>query len=379
MSHLVSISDFREAARRRLPRLLFDYVDGGALTESALARSTADFQAIGLRQRVLSGVGKVELGVELFGQALSMPVVLGPVGLTGMYWTRGEVKAAKAARAAGVTSCLSNFSICSLEEVSAAVGAVWFQLYMLKDRGLVEAVLERAWMLGTRVLVFTVDVPAPGERLREQRVGLRGRLSAADTLMINLEAATHLHWLLTVYLGGRPHRFGNVEAHVQGAGRFGDFWNWVGEAIDANLTYEHLEWLRARWPGQIVLKGVLDVEDARLAVEAGMDGIVVSNHGGRQLDSAASSISALPAIVEAVGDRATVLLDGGVRSGEDVVKALALGAKACLLGRAWAYPLAAQGERGVRRALELFRQQMETTLVLTGCPGVQAVGEQLLA
>jgi L-lactate dehydrogenase (cytochrome) len=378
LSQPVCVADYRTLARRRLPRVLFDYIDGGALNEDALARNTGDFQTLRLRQRALSGVQAVDLTTSLFGQALSMPLVLGPVGLTGMFRRRGEAKAARAARSAGITSCLSTVAICDVAEVAAAAGPVWFQLYMLRDRGLVTALLERAWAEGSRVLVLTVDVAVPGERLREQRAGLTGDLSALGHVRRALDGLAHPAWLHDTYLRGRPHQFGNIAA-LPGADSLGDFWKWIGAALEPGLTYAHVEWLRAQWPGRIVLKGVLDVDDARRAVDQGVDGLVVSNHGGRQLDSAPSTVTALPDIAEAVGDKTVVMLDGGVRSGEDVVKALALGARACLLGRARIYPLAARGEAGVSHMLELLRHQITTTLILAGRDSVAGLDRSVLS
>jgi L-lactate dehydrogenase (cytochrome) len=374
----VSVEDYRRLARRRLPRLLSDYVEGGALTETTLSRNVADFREIGLRQRVLTGVERVDLSTTILGTPLSMPLVLAPVGMTGIYARRGEVQAARAARDAGTVACLSTVSICDAREVVGAAGPVWYQLYLLRDRDYMKMLLKRVWDLGCPVLAFTVDVAVPGERLREHRQGLAGGLGAAGAVRRAFDGLAHPAWLYDVYLMGRPHTFGNVHEAFAGKGGFGAFWTWLKDALQVALTPEDIAWVRENWPGKLIIKGVLDPEDARLAVDAGADGVVVSNHGGRQLDSALSGVRALPRIVEAVGDRATVLMDGGVRNGEDVVKALALGAQGCLIGRAWVWALAARGESGVAHVLELFRKQMATTMVLAGCENVSEAGRRLL-
>lgn len=374
----VCVEDYRRLAARRLPQLLADYVEGGALTEGALNRNVSDFQAVALRQRVLHGVEKVSLATEVLGEPLSLPVLLGPVGLGGMTRRRGEVKAVRAAHAAGTVACLSNVALCGLPEIAAAApGPMWFQLYLLRDRGYVQVLLQRAWDLGCRVLALTVDVPVTGERLREHRRGLAGGLGLSGEIDRVLDGLSHPAWLWDVYLAGRPHRFGNLPEAQSGS--FTEFWSWFREALDPVITPDDLAWLRKVWPGKLIIKGVLDPDDARLAVEAGADGVIVSNHGGRQLDSALSAVRALPRVVEAVDGRAAVLMDGGVRSGEDVVRAMALGAQACLIGRPWIWALAARGEAGVAHVLELFRKQIATTLVLGGCDDVTKVGPWMLA
>jgi len=378
VSRPVCVEDYRRLARRRLPRVLSDYIDGGALTESALGRNVSDFADVHLRQRVLTGTQQVSLATEILGTSLSMPLVLAPIGMTGMFARRGEVKAARAARDAGIVMCNSTMAICDVREVAAAAGPVWYQLYLLRDRPYMKVLLERAWSLGCRVLVFTVDVAVPGERLREHRQGLAGGSTPAEATLRAIDGLTHPHWLWDVYLRGRPHSFGNVQ-EAYGGGGIGGFWSWVKEALQVSLTPDDIAWVRENWPGKLLIKGVLDPEDARRAVDAGADGVIVSNHGGRQLDSALSTVRALPRVVEAVGDRAVVMMDGGVRSGEDVVRALALGAKGCLLGRAWVWGLAARGEPGVAHVLELLRKQMTTTMVLAGCDDVRKIGPEMLA
>lgn len=374
-----SSADWRDLARRRLPRLFFDYLDGGAYAEATLRANVDDFQAIALRQRVMLDVSSLALETELFGERLAMPVALGPVGLSGMYARRGEVQAARAAKGAGIPSCLSTLAICGVEEVARDSGVPpWFQLYMIKDRGYMRILIGRAKAAGCRVLVFTVDLPTPGTRYRDVRSGMFGTPTTSTRARQAWQGITHLDWLWDVYVHGRPHSFGAVAAAVPDAKGVASFWTWVKANFDASVTWAEIDWVREQWDGPIVIKGVLDVEDARAAVAAGADGIVVSNHGGRQLDGVRSSIAALPRIVEAVGADLPVLMDGGVRSGLDVLKALALGARAVLLGRAWAYPLAAAGEAGVAAMLATMRQELTTAMMLTGCTDVRAADATLL-
>ena len=378
MSRPVNVADYREAARRRLPKILFDYVDGAAYAEQTLAANTADFQALKLRQRILKDVSKISLKTELFGQALNMPLLLGPIGMAGMYARRGETQAARAAKAAGIPFCLSSLTICDVDEV-AAVEPPWFQLYMLKDRGFMVEYLARATAAKCPVLLFTVDLPVPGTRYRDMRSGLSGPPQAFAGLKRVWDGITHPDWLWDVQINGTPHVFGNIAAAVPEAKGLGDFWGWIGRNFDASITWDDIAWVRQHWAGPIVIKGILDAEDAREAVKAGVDGIVVSNHGGRQLDGAPSTISVMPAIKDAVGDDMTLLLDCGVRSGLDVVKAMASGADACLIGRAWAWALGARGEAGVSHVISVIKAEMLVALALTGCTDVKAVGRELLA
>lgn len=374
-----NVADYRELARRRIPKVLFDYVDGGSYSEATLRANAADFEKVLLRQRVLVDVSKVSLKTEVLGQELALPVVLSPVGMAGMYARRGEVQAARAACKAGVPLCLSTMSICNLEEVVKGCGQpIWFQLYMLNDRGYMKELLQTAAGLGSPVLAFTVDLPVPGTRYRDVRNGLAGDDSWHLPLRRAWDGITHLPWVWDVYMNGRPHIFGNIAPAVPNARGVEGFWPWVRGSMDNALTWSHIDWIRENYPGKIVLKGVQDVEDARQAVRSGFDGLIVSNHGGRQLDGAQSSISALPPIADAVGEDLTVFMDGGVRSGLDVLKAMALGAKAVFLGRAWAYGLAARGEAGVSHVLDIMRGELATAMALTGCTDVRRAGRDLL-
>lgn len=375
-----SISDYRELARRRLPRMIFDYIDGGAYAEATLGRNVADMEAIALRQRVMKDMSQLSMGVSLFDQPLAMPLMLAPVGMAGMYGRRGEVQAARAAKAAGVPFCLSTVGICPLEEVATGAGtAPWFQLYMLKDRGYMRELLARAKAVGSTVLVFTVDLPVPGTRYRDVRSGLSSRAAGPGAGVNRVwQGLTRPAWLWDVYLNGRPHVFGNVAGAVPEARGFNDFWGWIGANFDRSVAWKEIDWVRESWDGPIVLKGVLDVEDARDAVRAGADGLVVSNHGGRQLDGVKSSIAALPRIADAVGGDLTVLMDGGIRSGLDILKALALGAKGVMIGRAWAYALGAGGEKMIERMLGTLRAELATAMILTGCADVAGADKSLL-
>ena len=371
------VADYREAARRRLPKVLFDYIDGGSYGETTLAANTGDLAALTLRQRVLRDVSKLSMGTEVFGQALAMPVVLAPVGLGGMYARRGEAQAARAAKGAGVPFSLSTVALASLEEVARAATAPWFQLYMIKDRGYMAELLAVARQAACPVLLFTVDLPIPGARYKDARNGMIAATTAAKIRQA-LDGLAHPAWLWDVQINGGPHTLGNLTAAAADLKGLNQYWSWIGRNFDPSVTWKDIEWVRDRWPGPLVLKGVLDAEDARDARRCGVEGVVVSNHGGRQLDGAPSSIAALPAVVEAVGDDLTVLMDGGVRSGLDVLKALALGAKACLIGRAWAYALGAGGGAGVAGMLTILRQELRMAMSLTGCVDVKDAGRSLL-
>jgi L-lactate dehydrogenase (cytochrome) len=374
-----SVTDYRELARRRLPNIFFEYIDGGSYAEETLRRNVADLEAIALRQRVMRDMSSLDMSVTTLGQTMSMPVGLSPVGMAGMYARRGETQAARAAQAAGVPFCQSTVSLCSLEEVAAAATAPWFQLYMLKDRGYMKSLLERAKALGCPVLVFTVDLPVPGSRYRDIRSGFTGSSGLSGALNTAWDGITHPRWMWDVYLNGRPHSLGNVQDAVQRqGGRVTDYLAWIARNFDRSVTWADLDWVRQTWDGPIVIKGVLDVADAREAVRCGAQGLVVSNHGGRQLDGVKSSIAALPRIADAVGGDLEVYMDGGVRSGLDVLKAMALGAKACFVGRAWAWALGAGGEPMVAKMLATLRAELAVAMILTGCGAVSTAGRELL-
>ncbi|MCU0268135.1 MAG: L-lactate dehydrogenase [Acidimicrobiales bacterium] len=374
-----SARDYRELARRRLPRQLFDYIDGGAYEEATMASNETDLRALHLRQRVLRDVSRLRLGTTVLGEELSLPVVLAPVGLAGMFARRAEVQAARAAAAEGVSFCESTVSICGVEEVAAASDRpVWYQLYVMRDRGYAEDLMARAHAAGCPVLVLTVDLAVVGARYRDVRNGMVGEIPTARRLVRALDLVTHPRWVRDVAVNGRPLTFGNLEEAVPGASTPDAFRSWIDGQFDPGVTWDDLAWVREHWPGRLVLKGILDAEDAREAIARGADAVVVSNHGGRQLDDVPSTVAALPAIVDAVGDDAEVLVDGGIRSGLDVVKALSLGARACLVGRPWAYAVAAAGESGVRHVLRILRDELEVALGLTGVGDVRDLDRSAL-
>ncbi len=374
-----SVRDYREVARRRLPRQLFDYIDGGAYEEATLAANTADLEAISLRQRVLRDVSTRTMSTTVLGEELSLPVLLAPVGLAGMFANRAEVAAARAAEHAGVSFVESTVSICSLEEVAAASKrAPWFQLYVMRDRGYAENLMARAQAVGCRVLVLTADLAVVGARYRDTRNGLGGRVSPVGAAIRGLDRVSHPRWVWEVGIQGKPHTFGNLTDAVPGGNSPDDFRDWVDAQFDPSVTWDDLAWVRDHWDGPVVLKGILDPEDARAAADAGVDAVVVSNHGGRQLDAVPSTAAALPAVVEAVGDRIEVLVDGGVRSGLDLLKMMAMGAKACLVGRPWAWAVAAKGEAGVAHLLEILRDELAVAMALTGTTDVADLGPDSL-
>ncbi len=361
-----------------MPRFLFDYADGGANDERTLKRNVLDLADVALRQRVLTGGGEVDLNATLFGQVRPLPVMLGPVGIAGMFRRRGETQAARAAGRAGIPFCLSTVSLCSLKEVVAAAGSehVWFQLYVIRDRAFMRDLLGTAQELGARALVFTVDMPVPGARYRDAHSGMSGPRAPLRRM---LQAIGRPAWAWDVGVQGRPHRLGNLEPVLGAASGLNDYMGWLGSNFDPSIVWKDLDWIRAFWKGPLIIKGILDPQDAREAAAIGADGIVVSNHGGRQLDGVLSSARALPAIADAVGDRLTVLADSGVRSGLDVVRMLALGAKGVLLGRAWLFALAARGEAGVSQLLELIAREMKVAMTLTGAHRIADIGRGSLA
>ena len=376
---IASVSDFRIVARRRLPRFLFDYIDGGSYAEATLRRNVEDLAAVALRQRVLRDVSEVDTATELFGQQLTMPVILGPVGLSGMYARRGEVQAARAAEAAGIPFCLSTVSACPIREVRAGLHKpFWFQLYVIRDRAFMRDLLALAAEEGCSALVFTVDMPVPGARYRDRHSGMTTNSQIGGAVRRFSQALVRPHWAWDVGLWGRPHTLGNVAPVLKGKSGLADFMGWMAANFDSSVTWDDLALIRGLWTGPMLIKGILDPEDAVRAVQLGVQGVVVSNHGGRQLDGVVSTARALPAIAGAVGDRLAVLADGGVRSGLDVVRMLALGAKGVLLGRAWAFALAAGGEAGVRQMLDIVRREMLVAMSLTGVTDVSQIDRSIL-
>ncbi|WP_095128142.1 FMN-dependent L-lactate dehydrogenase LldD [Pseudomonas sp. Irchel s3h14] len=371
-----SASDYREAARRKLPRFLFDYIDGGAYAEHTLRANSADLTGISLRQRILKNVETLSLETTLFDQPLSMPIILAPVGLTGMFARRGEVQAVKAAENKGIPLCLSTVSVCSIEEVSAqSQQSIWFQLYVLKDRGFMKNALERAKAAGVKNLVFTVDMPTPGARYRDAHSGMSGPFASSRRM---LQVMTKPDWAFNVGVMGRPHDLGNISKYLGKAVTLEDYMGWLANNFDPSISWSDLEWIREFWKGPMIIKGILDPQDARDAVSFGADGIVVSNHGGRQLDGVLSTTKALPPIMQAIGNDLTVLVDSGIRSGLDVVRMLALGAKGVLLGRSMAYALAADGQRGVENMLDIFAKEMRVAMTLTGVTSIGQIDESTL-
>lgn len=371
-----SASDYREAARRKLPRFLFDYIDGGAYAEHTLRANSADLSHVSLRQRILKNVESLSLETTLFDQRQSMPIVLAPVGLTGMFARRGEVQAVKAAQNKGIALCLSTVSVCSIEEVTAsAQQPIWFQLYVLKDRGFMRNALERAQAAGVRNLVFTVDMPTPGARYRDAHSGMSGPFASTRRI---LQAMTRPDWAFNVGLMGKPHDLGNISKYLGKAVTLEDYMGWLANNFDPSISWSDLEWIREFWKGPMIIKGILDPQDARDAVSFGADGIVVSNHGGRQLDGVLSTAKALPPIMQAIGNDLSVLVDSGIRSGLDVVRMLALGAKGVLLGRSMAYALAADGQRGVENMLDIFAREMRVAMTLTGVTSIDQIDESIL-
>ena len=374
-----SALDYREVARRRLPRFLFEYIDGGSYDEVTLYRNREDLQRIALRQRVLRDISKLDLSTTLFGQQMALPVALGPIGLAGLNARRGETQAVRAAEQAGIPFTLSTVSACSLEEVSrAATKPFWFQLYVTRDRSFMRDMLAKAREAGCNTLLFTVDMPVPGSRYRDVRSGLNAPPGMVAALRRFAQAAVKPGWAWDVGVRGRPHSLGNVAPLLGGKGGLHDFFGWMRDNFDPAATWDDIAVIRSEWDGPLIIKGILDPADAVQAAEAGADGIIVSNHGGRQLDGAPSTTKALPPIADAVGERLTVLADGGVRSGLDVVRMLALGAKGVLLGRAWAYALAGGGEAGVTHLLQLIEAEMKVAMALTGTTRIDQITDEIL-
>lgn len=375
-----SYADYRREAERRLPTQLFHYVDGGAYAEHTLGRNVEDFEKLQLKQRVMHDVSRVDPSDSIFGYEMTIPAALAPIGLGGMMARRGEVQAKRAADAFGIPFTLSTVSICSLEEVAAVSDKpFWFQLYMLKDRGAVTHILDRAKASGVRTLIFTVDLPVLGARYRDVRNGMGGDTTVWGRLRSGtLDYLAHPRWAVDVGLKGKPHTFGNLDDLVTKASTLADFKAWIDGQLDATVTWKDIEWVRAAWDGDLIIKGILSTEDAIAAFDAGADGIVVSNHGGRQLDSVSSTIAILPRVLDAVGGRGTVMIDSGIRTGQDILKAKALGADMTLIGRPWVFANAARGEQGIRNLLSAMKGEMQVSMALTGVNTIQEVDQRIL-
>ncbi len=375
---IVNYAGFRDAAQKRLPRFIFEYVDGGSYDEHTLRRNVDDFKSVILRQRVLRDVSNINTATRLFGRDMALPIALSPVGIAGFYRRRGETQAVRAAEATGIPMVLSIMSCCPVEEVRAASASpFWVQLYMIRDRGFVKDMLARIEKTGTDTLFLTVDLAINGIRYRDRIGGLAGSQSLLQRPDRLLDILSHPAWAWDVGLMGRPHTIGNMAPAMPNGAGLKQFQAWVARNFDPSVTYKDIAWLRQHWKGKLVLKGITDPGDAVRAADEGMDGIVVSNHGGRQLDGSLSSIAALPAVRDAVKGRMTIMLDGGVRSGLDVLRAMALGADGVLLGRAWAYALAARGQAGVSQMLAIMKEELEVAMALTGQSDVRALDSDL--
>ena len=373
---ITNIEDLREEARRKVPRMFYDYADSGSWTEGTYRANEADFQKIKLRQRVAVDIEKRSLRTKMIGIDVAMPVALAPIGMLGMQHADGEILAARAAEAFGVPFTLSTMSICSIEDVAAATEApFWFQLYVMRDRDFIGRLIERAKAANCSALVLTLDLQVLGQRHKDIKNGLSA--PPKPTLANILNLLTKPTWGMAM-LGTKRRQFGNIVGHVKGVENMAELGAWTAQQFDPTLTWADIEWIKKRWGGKLVLKGILDAEDARLAVASGADALIVSNHGGRQLDGAPSAISALPAIAEAVGSQIEVWMDGGIRSGQDVLKAWALGARGTLIGRAFVYGLGAMGQAGVTRALELIANEMALTMAFCGHTDLQKVDGRIL-
>ena len=377
MTVITNIEDLRVLAQKRVPRMFYDYADSGSWTEGTYRANESDFQKIKLRQRVAINMDNRSTRTQMIGQDVAMPVALAPVGLTGMQHADGEIKAANAAKKFGVPFTLSTMSICSIEDVAAGTGGhpFWFQVYVIRDRGFIERLIERARAANCSALVLTLDLQIIGQRHKDLKNGLSAPPKPTLTNLINL--ATKWRWGMGML--GTPRRsFGNIIGHVDGVTDTSNLSAWTSQQFDPTLNWNDVEWIKKRWGGKLILKGIQDVEDARLAVESGADALIVSNHGGRQLDGAESSIRALPPIVDAVGSKIEVHMDGGIRSGQDVLKARALGAKGVYIGRAFVYGLGAMGEAGVTKALEIIHKEMDVTMALCGRTDINTIDKSIL-
>lgn len=377
LRRVTSIDDLRDLARANVPRAFFEYADHGSYSQATLKANVRDLSSIPLRQRVLVNVDQRDLTTTILGERVSLPIALAPIGLSGMQWGDGEILACRAAHAAGIPYCLSTMSICSIEDVAEAVQKpFWFQLYVMRDRGFVRELMERAAAAGCNVLIPTLDLAVPAQRHSDTKNGMTVPLRI--TLSNVLDVATKPRWAVSI-ARGRKKTFGNLAGRVQGMEGVNTLAKWASAQFDPRLTWKDIEWIRDRWPGKMIVKGILDPEDARIAVKMGMQAMVVSNHGGRQLDGALSTAASLPNVAEAVKGDAEIIFDGGIRSGQDVLRALALGATACMIGRAYVYGLGAGGESGVAKAIEIIRNELDVTMALTGVTSIGAVGRHLIA
>ena len=377
MKNMTCIEDLRQAARRRVPRAFYEYADGGSYAEQTLNANRKDLEGINLRQRVLVDVSNRSTATTILGEPVSLPLALAPIGLCGMQHGDGEILACRAAHAAGIPFTLSTMSICSIEDVAASVDKpFWFQLYVMKDRGFVRSLIERAAAVKCSALVLTVDLQILGQRHRDIKNGMT--VPPQWRLGNIVDMASKPVWLLSVARGKRR-TFGNIAGHVRGMENVNSLSHWIAGQFDETLSWKDVEWIADQWQGKLILKGILDVDDARLAAKTGAAALVVSNHGGRQLDGAPSSIAALPPIVEAVGSSIEILFDGGIRSGQDVMRAIALGARACLSGRAYVYGLGAGGQAGVTRAIEIIRNELNVSMALTGVKSIGEIDRRVIA
>ncbi|MDP6573003.1 MAG: alpha-hydroxy acid oxidase [Rhodospirillales bacterium] len=376
MRNITCIEDLRALARRKVPRSFFDYAEAGSYSEETLRANRADLERIKLRQRVMVDVSSRDTSTTMLGETVSLPLALGPVGMTGLLHGNGEILACRAAHAAGIPFTMSTVSICSIEDVAAAVDKpFWFQLYVMKDRGFVRSLIERAAAAKCGALMLTVDLQVLGQR----HADIKNGLSVPPALKVKnlIDMMTKPSWVFSV-LSGKRRTFGNLDGHVKGMEDVSSLAQWVGDQFDATLNWKDVEWIRSIWPGKLIIKGILDVEDAKLAAKTGATALVVSNHGGRQLDGAPSSISMLPEIAEAVGSEIEVMFDGGVRTGQDVLRALALGARSCFIGRAYIFGLGAGGEAGVAKAIDVIRKELDVSMALTGVKSVGDIDRHIL-
>ncbi len=377
MKHITCIEDLRLLHKRNVPKAFFDYTDRGSYSEDTLRANHDDLQQIKFRQRILVDVSKRDLSTTILGEPAALPLILAPVGLLGMQHGDGEIHACRAAQAAGIPFTQSTMSICSIEDIAAAVDKpFWFQLYVMKDRGFIKALIERAIAAKCSALVLTVDLQVIGQRHQDIKNGMT--VPPEWSLSKLIDFATKPTWVSGV-LRGKRRSFGNLMGHLKGTEDITALSTWINSQFDTTLNWKDVEWIRSIWPGKLILKGILDVEDAEEAAKSGAQALVVSNHGGRQLDGAPSSIEVLPEIVDAVGSTMEILFDGGIRSGQDVMRALALGAKSCMIGRAYAYGLGAGGQAGVAKAIDVIRKELETTMGLCGVNTIAEIDDHVLA